>query len=98
MSLTRDAYAKEVMKVAEAAFRRDEAVLCPHEACSERLSVVTQSTYSSRALFCPIHGSIFKEQELAPFGKLDWESHARPFGQDVSEADMDVEEGEVEYN
>jgi hypothetical protein len=75
MSMTRDAYAKQVMRVAEAALRRNEAVLCPHEDCGERLSIVRQNTFSTRSLFCPIHGHIFKEQELPPYGKLDWESH-----------------------
>lgn len=96
MSMTRDAYAKEVMKVAEAAFRRNEAVLCPHEDCTERLSVVRQSTYSSRSLFCPIHGAIFKEQESAPFGKLDWDAHARPAG--APEPEWELEEDEEEIN
>lgn len=95
VSMTRDAYAKEVLKVAEAAFGRDEAVVCPHEDCHERLTVVRQSTYSTRALFCPIHGSIFKEQEPAPFGKLDWESHANDH-EKINEADWEGDEEEEE--
>jgi hypothetical protein len=95
--MTRDTYAKQVMRVAEAAFYRNEAVLCPHEDCNERLNVVRQNTFSTRSLFCPIHGHIFKEQEAAPYGKLDWESHARRFEeQAAAEAELEVEE--EEYN
>ena len=96
MSMTRDAYAKEVIKVAEAAFRRNEVVLCPHETCGEQLNVARQSTYSSRSLFCPVHGVIFKEQEPAPFGKLDWDAHERPV--DAIESEIEIEEEEKVIN
>ncbi len=94
MSITRDAYAKEVMKVAEAAFHREEAVMCPHDDCDERLSVVRQNAYSSRVLLCPVHGSIFKEQESAPFGKLDWESHAHDF-ESIDQSEYEVAEEDM---
>ena len=96
MGMTRDSYAKEVMKVAEAALRRNEAVLCPHEDCGERLDVVKQNTFSTRALLCPIHGQIFKEQELPPYGKLDWEAHEHKAGSEREEIEVEVEA--AEYN
>lgn len=77
MSMTRDTYAKEVKRAAEAALSRNEIVPCPHEDCSERLSVERQSVYSTRSLFCPAHGLIFQEQRAEPFAKLDWESASR---------------------
>ncbi|HUV05023.1 MAG TPA: hypothetical protein VMX94_07940 [Armatimonadota bacterium] len=75
--MTRDTYAKELIRAAEAAFRRNETPQCPHQDCGERLSVVRQSTFSTRSLFCPVHGHIFQEQEETPFGKLDWEGAAQ---------------------
>jgi len=93
--MTRDTYAKEVIKAAEAAFRRNETPLCPHEDCDQLLSVVRQSTFSRRSLFCPVHGHIFQEQEGSPFGKLDWEGAAQRIEASYSElAEGDDSEGE----
>lgn len=88
--MTRDAYAKEVMRTAEAAFYRHENVTCPHEDCDEMLSVVQQSTFSTRSLFCPKHGHIFQEQDAAPFGKLDWDTAQQRAG----DSQFAVEESE----
>lgn len=74
MSMTRDIYAKEVAKAAESAFNREETTHCPHENCDERLSVVKQGTFSTRSLFCPVHGHIFQEQKLDMSHQLDWEA------------------------
>lgn len=93
MSMTRDAYAKEVIRVAEAAFLRNEDVICPHEDCEERLSVVQQSTYSTRSLFCPVHGHIFQEQTIEPFSRLDWDAAAARARANES-FDLDDEEDE----
>ena len=76
-AMTRDTYAKELIKAAEAAFRRNETPQCPHEDCDQLLSVVRQSMFSTRSLFCPVHGHIFQEQEQNQFGKLDWEGAAQ---------------------
>jgi len=92
MSMTRDTYAKEVKRCAEAALYRNESAMCPHEGCSERLNVVRQTMLSTRSLFCPVHGLIFQEQEIEPFSKLDWDTasqRATPW------TDDEEEEGEV---
>jgi hypothetical protein len=89
MSMTRDAYAKQVIRVAEAAFKRNEVVFCPHEGCNEHLSVVRQSVYSTRSLFCPVHGHIFKEQQPEPFSKLDWDAAAHRINDELSESDYE---------
>lgn len=94
MSMTRDAYAKEVVKAAEAAFRRNETAICPHENCEELLGVVRQNVYSTRSLFCPVHGHIFQEQETETFNKLDWEGAKQRF--DEESADLDWEEDDEE--
>lgn len=73
MVMTRDTYAKELIRVAEAAFIKNETSVCPHQDCEEHLSVVKQNTFSTRSLFCPVHGRIFQEQELHPYGELDWD-------------------------
>ena len=73
MSMTRDAYAKEVLRVAEAVFHGEETVVCPHEGCEERLSMVKQGVFSTRSIFCSVHGHIFQEQKVEPFSKLDWD-------------------------
>lgn len=88
MSMTRDVYAKELRKAAEAAFHRNERPHCPHEDCEEYLSVVQQNIYSTRSLFCPVHGRIFQEQRIDQFSKLDWESAERR----VEERVPDLEE------
>lgn len=87
MSMTRDSYAKEVIRIAEAAFRRDEKVTCPHENCDERLGIVRQHTFSTRSLFCPVHGHIFQEQETEPYSKLDWEAAAKKSQAEAEEYD-----------
>ena len=81
MTMTRDSYAKEVIRAAEAAFYRNETPVCPHENCTEQLSVVRQSTFSTRSLFCPVHGHIFQEQKFEPYNKLDWEGAAQRIGE-----------------
>lgn len=87
MSMTRDAYAKLVRKVAEAAFLRDEVVVCPREDCTELLRVVRQSVHSTRSLFCPVHGHLFQEQETEPFGKLDWDGAGEIPDRELSESE-----------
>jgi hypothetical protein len=87
--MTRDAYAKQVIRVAEAAFRRNEVALCPHENCEERLGIVRQSVFSTRSLFCPVHGHIFQEQRIDPFGKLDWEGTKERVDAELAELDLD---------
>lgn len=91
--MTRDTYAKEVIKAAEAAFYRDETPMCPHEGCGERLTIVRQSMFSTRSLYCPVHGHIFQEQERNPFGSLDWEGAAQRIEamQAAAEAEQDGE-------
>ncbi len=73
MSMTRDAYAKEVLRVAQAMLHGEELMMCPHEGCDERLSIVKQGVFSTRSVFCPVHGHIFQEQKTEPFSKLDWD-------------------------
>lgn len=73
--MTRDTYAKELIKAAEAAFSRNESPTCPHENCREPLSVVTPDTFSTRSLLCPVHGRIYQEQENS-YDKLDWDKPA----------------------
>jgi len=90
--MTRDTYAKELIKAAEAAFRRNETPRCPHEDCNQLLSVVRQSMFSTRSLFCPVHGHIFQEQEERPFGKLDWEGAAQRIEASYAEIDDSEEE------
>jgi hypothetical protein len=92
--MTRDAYAKAVLQAAEAAFRRNEIPLCPHENCNERLSIVKQRTFSTRSLFCPVHGHIYQEQEEYPFGKLDWEGAAKRLANRIPDLDDDDDEEE----
>lgn len=94
MSMTRDTYAKEVIKAAEAAFKRNEAAVCPHENCDESLSVVRQNTFSTRSLFCPVHGHVFQEQNIETFGKLDWDGAKQRFDEEYSE--LEYEEEEIE--
>ena len=96
--MTRDTYAKEVKRVAEAALYRNESACCPHQDCGERLNVVRQTMLSTRSLFCPVHGLIFQEQETEPFSKLDWETasqRATPWTDDEEEEVEDIEE---QYN
>lgn len=85
MSMTRDTYAKKVRKAAEAAFHRNETPHCPHEDCDQRLSVVRQNTFSTRSLFCPVHGHIFQEQETEPFSQLDWEGAEQQLAENDSQ-------------
>ena len=96
--MTRDTYAKEVKRVAEAALYRNESACCPHQDCGEHLNVVRQTMLSTRSLFCPVHGLIFQEQETEPFSKLDWETasqRATPWTEDEEEEIVDIEE---QYN
>ncbi|MDH7481721.1 MAG: hypothetical protein QHH26_07085 [Armatimonadota bacterium] len=74
MSMTRDAYAKEVLRIAEAALYHNEHPVCPHDGCSEILEVIWTFANRTRAIVCPVHGPIFKEQEHEPFSDLDWEA------------------------
>lgn len=90
MSMTRDSYAREVLKAAEAAFLNNESPRCPRENCTQNLSVVQQNTQSTRSLFCPVHGHIFQEQALESLQKLDWESAAER----VAEHNWDEDEPE----
>lgn len=92
--MNRDAYAKEVINAAETAFRRNETASCPHESCDERLSVVRQNTFSTRSLFCPVHGWIFQEQEAELFGKLEWDGASEKCEEEFSGLDMDEQEDE----
>lgn len=94
MSMTRDTYAKEVIKVAEAVFKREEIAHCPHEDCNERLSVIRQNTFSTRSLFCPVHGHIFQEQEGQLLRKLDWEAAEERPKDEFSGFDWDDSEDE----
>ena len=94
MSMTRDTYAKEVIRAAEAAFRRNEVAICPHEGCDQLLTVVRQSTFSTRSLFCPVHGHVFQEQATEHFGKLDWDGAKQRFDEEFSEVDWDEDESE----
>ncbi len=75
--MTRDAYAKEVLRVAQAVLHDGETVVCPHEGCDERLSIVKQGVFSTRSIFCTVHGHIFQEQKTDPFSKLDWDKAAQ---------------------
>lgn len=94
MSMTRDTYAKQVRRVAEAALYRDEAVMCPHEDCDEELAIVRQSMLSTRSILCPVHGRIFQEQRIEPFSKLDWDVAKRRRAEEMeSEEGQHVEEG-----
>lgn len=96
MSMTRDTYAKEVIRAAETAFRRNEVAVCPHENCNQLLSVVRQSTFSTRSLFCPVHGHVFQEQETERFNQLDWDGAKQRFDEEISEVDWDDEDAEDE--
>ena len=96
MSMTRDTYAKEVVKVAEAAFYRNEPVTCPHEGCAEPLEIIRQSMLSTRSLFCPTHGHIFQEQEVEPYSKLDWEGAKDRIDDEFSGFDWDDDEDDPE--
>ncbi|MHB0912014.1 MAG: hypothetical protein ACYC2Y_01035 [Armatimonadota bacterium] len=95
MSMTRDTYAREVIKAAEAVFHRNEGAVCPHEDCGETLSVVRQNMFSTRSLFCPTHGHIFQEQKLHQFSKLDWDGAKERYDDEFSECDLEEEEEEL---
>ena len=90
MSMTRDAYAKEVLRVAQAALNGGETVMCPHEGCDESLSIVKQGVFSTRSIFCTVHGHIFQEQRIEPFSKLDWDKEP----EDTIEDDEEEWDGE----
>jgi hypothetical protein len=92
MSMTRDTYAKEVIKAAESAFRRNEKTVCPHEDCDEVLGIMRQNVFSTRSLFCPVHGHIFQEQEAERYNKLDWDGAKQRFDEQYSDIDLDDEE------
>lgn len=92
MSMTRDTYAKDVIRAAESAFIRNEETVCPHEDCDEVLSVVRQNMFSTRSLFCSVHGHIFQEQEAERYNKLDWEAAKQRFDEQYSDFDMEEEE------
>ncbi len=96
MSMTRDSYAKEVVKVAESAFYRNETVTCPHDGCSEKLTIVQLSMLSTRSLLCPIHGHIYQEQSNEPFSKLDWDGAKDRPDDEYSGFDWDDDETESE--
>lgn len=90
MSMTRDSYAREVLRAAEAAFYNNESPKCPREDCNERLIVVQQKTQSTRSLFCPVHGRIYQEQS-APINRLDWDAAAERVSACIGD-DEDIEE------
>lgn len=96
MSMTRDAYAKEVIRAAEAAFSRNETAVCPHENCDESLSVVQQNVFSTRSLFCQVHGHVFQEQKTDTLNKLDWDSAKQKYDEECADLDWDEEEEEEE--
>lgn len=86
--MTRDAYAKEVLRVAQAVLHGEETVVCPHEGCEESLSIVKQGVFSTRSVFCSVHGHIFQEQKTEPFSKLDWDKAPEdPVDDDEEECD-----------
>lgn len=89
--MTRDTYAREVIRAAEAAFYRNERPICPHEGCQEQLSVVRQTNFSTRSLFCPVHGHIFQEQSLDARSKLDWDGAAERFSE-IEDVDEELDE------
>lgn len=97
MSMTRDAYAKEVLRVAEAALYGGESVLCPHEGCQERLSIVKQGVLSTRSISCPVHGHIFQEQRVEPFSKLEWHEAPETVDDDDDECFEERDLIESEY-
>lgn len=89
--MTRDSYARQVLKTAEAAFYNNESPRCPRESCTETLSVVQQNTLSTRSLFCPVHGHIFQEQAMESLKKLDWDSAAERAAEHGDDVDWDEE-------
>lgn len=92
MSMTRDTYAKQVLRVAEAALYRNEAVMCPHEECEEELSIIRQGMLSTRSIFCPVHGHIFQEQKVEPFSKLDWDEAERRHAEKMANEEREHDE------
>ncbi len=98
MSMTRDAYAKEVLRVAQAVLQTGEIAVCPHEGCDESLSIVKQGVFSTRSVFCPVHGHIFQEQKTEPFSKLDWNKvPVSPVDDDEDELECEEEMFDADY-
>jgi len=97
MSMTRDAYAKQVLRIAEATLYRNETSICPHDGCSEVLQVIRGFAQKTRSIVCPVHGTIFKEQEHEPFSDLDWETAEERAAQNRLEEDWEEEEEEEEF-
>ncbi len=94
MSITRDSYAREVLRAAEAAFYNNESPVCPREDCAEILTVVCQSTQSTRSLFCPVHGHIFQEQSMDSLKRLDWDGAAERLAENPDDEEDDGDESE----
>jgi len=59
--MTRDSYAKEVMKVVESMHHGDGGITCPRDECDERLNVIIANMRNGTTMICPTHGLIFRE-------------------------------------
>ena len=60
MRMTRDAYAREVLKAIEAIQDGGDHIACPHENCEHDLIVFVASLRAGTAVLCPEHGVIYR--------------------------------------
>ena len=56
--------------------------------------MVRQNVFSTRSLFCPVHGHIFQEQETERYNKLDWDAAKQRYDEQYS--DLGIEDDESE--
>ncbi len=59
MRMTREAYAKEVLKTVEAVLEGEKNVCCPHENCDQPLQSLNPSMQAGMTIKCPLHGIIY---------------------------------------
>ena len=61
MRMTRETYAKEVLKRIESVRDGRDEVSCPHEGCEKMLRILLTSVRTGTTVVCPDHGLIYRE-------------------------------------
>jgi hypothetical protein len=61
MRMTRDTYAKEVLRVIESLDEGVDHIYCPRENCESELQVLVSSLKAGAQVVCPDHGIIFRD-------------------------------------
>ncbi len=61
MRMTRDTYAKEVLRVIKSLDEGVEHIFCPRENCESELKIQVSSLQAGAQVICPDHGIIFRD-------------------------------------